>query len=187
MTFWQYVQPIADASPNSDTIGGLLAKLHAVLRDYPSELPLLAPALNDIPCGLKRLKQTSNILPTSDLILLQTTYERLLPQLHQSRDLVQPLHGDANGTNLISTPSGWLWNDFEDTCKGHIAWDLINLDEAGRATYSDAPETAILEPYIALRKLHAIVWVYVLHPEFSGWTEYAKTMLDALRNEVDCF
>lgn len=187
MTFWHYVQPISDASPDPETIGGMLAELHTVLRDYPGDLPLLAPVLNDIPHGLERLKQIGNILPMSDLTLLQTTYDCLLPQLQQSIDLLQPLHGDANGSNLVSTTAGWLWNDFEDTCKGHIAWDLINLDEAGRAAYPNAPDPIVLEPYIALRKLHAIVWIYALQPEFPDWTNYAKAMLDELRNETDDF
>lgn len=184
MTFWRYVQPIPDTSPDPETIGRMLAELHAVLINHHDDLPLLAPPLNDIPCGLERLKQAGDILPISDLTLLQVTYDRLLPQLHQSVDLFQPLHGDANGSNLISTAAGWLWNDFEDTCKGHIAWDLINLDEVGRAAYLNAPDAKVLEPYIALRKLHAIVWVYALQPEFPDWTEYAKAMLDALRNEA---
>jgi len=60
------------------------AELHAVLRDYPGDLPLLAPPLNDIPRGLERLKQLGNILAESDLTLLQTTYDRRLRQLSNS-------------------------------------------------------------------------------------------------------
>ncbi len=181
MTFWQYVQPVSEVPHDPETIGRMLAELHTVLRDYPGDLPLLAPPLSDIPNGLKRLQQAGNILPKSDLTLLQTTYDRLLPQLHQA-DQLQPLHGDANGSNLISTVAGWLWNDFEDTCKGHVAWDLINLDDAGRAAYPNAPDAATLEPYIKLRQLHAIVWVYALQPEFPDWVEHVKVMLDALRD-----
>jgi hypothetical protein len=73
--------------------------------------------------------------------------------IHQSVDRLQPLHVDANNSNLISTAAGWLWNDFEDTCKGHIAWDLINLDDAARAAYPNTPDPAVLEPYIAAMKL----------------------------------
>lgn len=184
MSFWRYVEPVPDASANPETIGRMLAELHRFLCDYPGDLPLLAPALSDIPSGLERLKRSNNILPNSDLILLQATYDRLLPQIHQSADFLQPLHGDANGSNLISTAEGWLWNDFEDTCKGHIAWDLINLDETGRTAYLNAPSAAVLEPYNALRKLHVIVWVYALQPEFPDWIEYVEGMLNTLRNEA---
>lgn len=181
MSFWRYVQPILDAQPNPQLVGQMLADLHTVLLDYPEDLPLLAPPLNDIPRGLERLKQRGDILTTDDLMLLQGTYDRLLPQLHQT-DQLQPLHGDANGANLISTVDGWLWNDFEDTCKGHIAWDLINLDDTAREAYPNAPDNAILELYMQLRQLHGIIWVYALLPELPDWAEPAKIMLDNLRN-----
>ncbi|MFB2980293.1 phosphotransferase [Microseira sp. BLCC-F43] len=181
MTFWRYFQPVSDALPESAIVGRMLAELHAVLRDYPGDLPLLAPPFNDIPRGLERIESAGDILPKSDLMLLQETYNRLLPQLSNSVDLLQPLHGDAHAFNLIPTADGLLWNDFEDTCIGPVAWDLINLDDAGRAAYPDAPDSATLEPYIKMRQLHGIVWVYALLPEFPNWLEYAKIMLDDLR------
>ncbi|HEY9669451.1 MAG TPA: phosphotransferase [Coleofasciculaceae cyanobacterium] len=182
MTFWRYVQPVSDALSESAIAGEMLAELHAVLHDYPGELPLLAPPLNDIPRGLKRLEHAEDRLPVSDLKLLQDTYDQLLSQLNHSVDSVQPLHGDANVSNLIPTAKGLLWNDFEDTCRGSIAWDLINLDDAGRAAYPNAPDLATLEPYFKLRQLHAIVWVYALLPEFSDWLEPAQAMLNGLRD-----
>jgi Phosphotransferase enzyme family len=182
MTFWRYVQPVSDALPESAIVGQMLAQLHAVLRDYPGDLPLLAPPLNDIPRGLERIERAGDILPTSDLKLLQETYDRLLPKLSNSVGLLQPLHGDANALNLIPTADGLLWNDFEDTCIGPVAWDVINLDDEGRAAYPDAPDSATLEPYIKMRQLHGIVWVYALLPEFPNWLAYAKVMLDDLRD-----
>ena len=181
MTFWRYFQPVSDALPESAIVGRMLAELHVVLRDYAGDLPLLAPPLNDIPRGLERIERAGDILPKSDLTLLQETYDRLLPQLNNSASLLQPLHGDANASNLIPTVDGLLWNDFEDTCKGSVAWDLINLDDEGRAAYPDAPDSATLEPYIKMRQLHGIVWVYALLPEFPNWVAHVKVMLDDLR------
>jgi thiamine kinase-like enzyme len=181
MTFWQYVPPVSDVVPESETVGQMLAELHAVLKDYPGELPLLTPPLNDIPRGIERLQLAGNILPANDLELLQETYKILLPQLKSPDDLLYPLHGDAHARNLIPTAKGLLWNDFEDTCMGAIAWDLVNLDEEGRKAYGDIPEPEMLKIYQKVRQLHAIVWVYALSPEFPDWVEYAKAMLDDLR------
>jgi hypothetical protein len=182
MTFWRYFEPVSDTLPAPAIVGRMQAELHAVLRDYPGDLPLLAPPLNDIPRGLYRLQQLGNILSASDLRLLQTTYDRLLPQLTNPVGLLQPLHGDAHAFNLIPTAKGLLWNDFEDTCAGSIVWDLINLDEDGRAAYPNAPDSATLEPYRQMRQLHAIVWVYAMLPELPDWLEPVKAMLDDLRN-----
>jgi hypothetical protein len=181
MTFWRYFDPVSDALPDRAIVGRMQAELHAVLRDYPGDLPPL-PALNDIPRGIDRLKQLGNILPASDLTLVQTTYDRLLPQLTNPVDLLQPLHGDAHALNLIPTAKGLLWNDFEDTCTGSIAWDLINLDDEGIAAYPNAPDLATLQPYRFMRKLHAIVWVYAMLPELPDWRESAKALLDDLRH-----
>ena len=180
ISFWHYFEPISDALPDGATVGRMQAELHAVLRDYPGDLPLLAPPLNDIPRGLERLEQLGNILPESDLTLLQTTYDRVLRQLSNSVSVLQPLHGDAHALNLIPTAKGWLWNDFEDTCTGSIAWDSINLDDEGIAAYPNAPDFATLEPYRKMRQLHAIVWVYAISPELPDWIAPAKTMLDNL-------
>jgi hypothetical protein len=183
LTFWRYVQPVSDVVPQPAETGRMLAQLHDALRNYPGELPLLAPPLNDIPQGLERLELAGNILTTSDLMLLRKTFDRLLPQLNNPVGSLQPLHGDAHALNLIPTAKGLLWNDFEDTCIGPIAWDLINLNDEGRAAYANAPEPEILEPYRKVRQLHAIVWVYALLPEFPDWAEHAKVMLDDLRHE----
>jgi hypothetical protein len=186
MSFWQYVQPISDVAPEPAIVGKMLAQLHTALRDYSGDLPYLAPPLNDIPRGLEQLEHYSDdILTPDDLALLQETSDRLLPQLRDLRDPsepIQPLHGDAHALNLISTAKGLLWNDFEDTCKGSIAWDLVNLDETGRTAYRDTPNPATLELYRQLRQLHGLVWAYVLLPEFPDWTEPAQGMLKNLRD-----
>ncbi|KAF3890077.1 MULTISPECIES: phosphotransferase [Nostocales] len=180
MSFWRYVPPVSDTLPDPAIVGRMLADLHTVLRDYPGELPLLTP-LNDIPRGLERLKQVGNILPESDLTLLQETYDRLLPELDNSVGSLQPLHGDSHAFNLIHTSEGILWNDFEDTCKGSIAWDLINLNDEGISAYPNAPDLGKLEPYHKMRQLHAVVWVYALLPELPDWVEPAKAILNNLR------
>ncbi|MDM9380225.1 phosphotransferase [Chlorogloeopsis sp. ULAP01] len=184
MTFWRYVQPVSDEVPGAVVTGRMLAELHDILRDYPSELPLLTAPLNDIPRGLERLKRIGNILTASDLMLLQETYDLLLPQLSNPVGSWQPLHGDAHSLNLLPTAQGLLWNDFEDTCTGSIAWDLINLSDEGKAAYRNIPEPEILEPYYKLRQLHAIVWVYALLPEFPDWVTHAKLILDKLRDRL---
>ncbi|MBE9211520.1 aminoglycoside phosphotransferase family protein [Plectonema cf. radiosum LEGE 06105] len=183
MTFWQYVPRVSDIIPDSGTVGKMLAELHAVLKDYPGELPLLAPPFNDIPRGIERLQQVGNILSAEDLQLLRETYDTSIGKFNNSRVPLQPLHGDAHAYNLIPTAKGLVWNDFEDTCMGSVSWDLINLDDAGRKAYSDIPDLEMLEIYQTLRKIHGIVWVFSLSPEFPDWVEYAQTMLNELRGD----
>ncbi|HAA28796.1 MAG TPA: antibiotic transporter [Cyanobacteria bacterium UBA8553] len=187
MSFWRYAQPVSDAVPDLAVTGRMLAELHSVLRNYPGDLPLLAAPLNDIPHGLERIERVGNILTASDLTFLRDVYEHLLPQLSKPVEPVQPLHGDAHAYNLIPTADGLLWNDFEDTCIGPVAWDLssmVDYEGTMAAAYPNAPNPATLEPYRKARQLHGIVWVYALLPELPDWAQQAKTSLDDLRDRI---
>lgn len=184
ISFSRYVAPVSEQAPALEVAGRMLAELHGALRDYPGELPLLAPPLEDIPRGLERLERLGVVLPPSELSMLRRVADRLLPALREPRASDQPLHGDAHAYNLIPTAEGPLWNDLEDTCRGPIAWDLSTLsDPEGRmlGAYPDAPPAATLEPYRQVRLLHAAVWVFALSPEVDEWVDYARGMLDLLR------
>jgi aminoglycoside/choline kinase family phosphotransferase len=75
------------------------------------------------------------------------------------------------------------WSAFEDTCLGPVAWDLASLDTDGEAlaAYPEPPDAASLELFRDVRKLHAVVWVYALLPEFPAWAQYVAPILDHLR------
>ena len=53
MSFWRYLSPAGQEPAAEATIGSMLRDLHAELRGYPGQLPLLAP-LHDIPSFLAR-------------------------------------------------------------------------------------------------------------------------------------
>ncbi|MDC0707200.1 aminoglycoside phosphotransferase family protein [Stigmatella sp. ncwal1] len=186
VTFWRYVPATSAALPDAPLAGRMLADLHTALRDYPGPLPLLAPPLNDIPRALERLEQAGNILPADSLLLLRKSYERLLPRLSESAlGPLQPLHGDAHVYNLIPVADGWLWNDFEDTCRGPIGWDLASMDSDGQAlaAYPGAPGRESLELFRKVRRLHAITWGYALIEQFPDWGPHVASMLEALRQK----
>jgi thiamine kinase-like enzyme len=186
MTFWNYARPISDDVPSAETTGRMLAELHALLRGYPGVLPLLAPPLNDIPRGLERIERRGTLAP-ADLAFLRDAYERLAPALLEPAAALQPLHGDAHAYNIIQTAEGPLWNDFEDTCLGPVAWDLSSMvDDSGAmaAAYPDAPDAEALEPYRAARLLHATVWVYALAEELPDWFAHADRLRTALRERL---
>lgn len=184
VSFWRHVQPASDAVPDAPVAGRMLAELHAALRDYPGALPLLAPPRNDIPRGLERLERAGDILPAEDVAMLRGMYERLLSELDLAAlGPAQPIHGDAHVYNLIAVAGGWLWNDFEDTCLGPVAWDLASLDSDGAAlaAYPGPPEPGSLDVLRKLRLLHGVVWVYALLPEYPDWAEQVAPVLDELR------
>jgi hypothetical protein len=184
ISFWSYVPPVSEEPPTPEVTGRMLAELHGVLRDYPGELPLLAPPLCDIPRGLERLERMRDVLEASDVAMLRRVADRLLPAIESTSAPLQPLHGDAHAYNLISSTRGLVWNDFEDACRGPVAWDLSSLgDPEGRllAAYPGAPSPEELVLYRQVRLLHVVVWVFALLPEVDEWAAHARDMLDAVR------
>ena len=184
ISFWSYVTPVSDALPAPAVAGRMLVQLHEALREYPGELPLLAPPLNDIPRGLARLEGLPAVIPASEVAMLRRVADRLLPAVESSPAPRQPLHGDAHVYNLIPAAQGLLWNDFEDVCQGPVAWDLSTLsDPEGEmlAAYPGAPDPETLAACRQVRLLQAAVWVLALVPEVDEWAGYARGMLDALR------
>jgi hypothetical protein len=164
MSFWRYVDS-SRALPGEATIGSMLRDLHAALRGYPGQAPVLAP-LGDIPAFLAR---PHTILTAYQATALAAAYARLTAELDP--DPARPLHGDAGAGNLMATGGGWVWHDFEDTCSGPVAWDVAASTASQRldgrrilAAYGDPVDAAKLEVCQQLRRLHLTVW-YALYSE----------------------
>jgi Phosphotransferase enzyme family len=165
MSFWRYVDSPGDTLPDEATIGSMLRDLHAALRGYPGQAPVLAP-LGDIPAFLAR---PHTILTADQAAALAAAFARLTAEL--APHPAQPLHGDAGAGNLMATGGGWVWHDFEDTCPGPVAWDLAASTASQRldgsrilAAYGDPVNTVQLAVCQQLRRLHLTVW-YALYAE----------------------
>ncbi len=165
MSFWRYVDSSGDAPPDEVTTGSMLRDLHAALRGYPGQAPVLAP-LRDIPAFLAR---PHTILTPAQAAAVAAAYARLTAELGPYP--AQPLHGDAGAGNLMAAGTGWIWHDFEDTCSGPVAWDLAASTANQRldgprvlAAYGDAVDAAQLAVCQQLRRLHLTVW-YALYTE----------------------
>jgi hypothetical protein len=99
---------------------------------------------------------------------------------------VRPLHGDAHPANLLSTPHGVVWNDFEDAWRGPLCWDLAcmlgspHID--GRAVvdaYPAALPADELDVCLRLRELQAVTWTALLATRFPEREAQAKQTLAA--------
>jgi Ser/Thr protein kinase RdoA (MazF antagonist) len=167
MSFWTYRRLDADAWPGEATIGSMLRDLHAALRSFPGSPPVLAP-LGDIPAFLAR---PQTLLSATDVCVLTETFSRLMADLAPASRPGQVLHGDAGASNLRAADGGWVWYDFEDTCRGPVAWDLAATTASPRlersrilAAYGDSVDAAQLDACEQLRRLHLTIW-YALYAE----------------------
>lgn len=86
-------------------------------------------------------------------------------------------------SNLLRTPAGLRWTDFEDTCAGPVEWDLACLalsaapdaDEALEA-YGRRHDDA-LEIFIEARRLQGAVWTALVAERHPGLRQRAEERL----------
>jgi Ser/Thr protein kinase RdoA (MazF antagonist) len=88
----------------------------------------------------------------------------------ESRLPVQALHGDISLRNLLRTPRRVVWNDFEDTFRGPVHWDVASY--VGSLRIHGASERFVREmlaaygwddehelaPFLAAQDVYDEVW-----------------------------
>jgi hypothetical protein len=114
VALWRYTPHDPEALVGVAELVDMLGPLHGALRDFPGTLSPDGPA-GDLSRVLAVLER-DGVLDPGVLALLRAEGSRLgglvaaLP--------AQPLHGDAHPGNVLVTPSGPVWNDFEDAWRG---------------------------------------------------------------------
>ncbi|MFE3542780.1 aminoglycoside phosphotransferase family protein [Nocardia sp. NPDC059177] len=164
MTFWQYVERDLTTEPDYVRNAALVADLHLALRDYPAELPFLSAAEpRTVTAGLDALTGCPELLPAADLERARMEWALLEP-LASSRiafdaefpgTTLQPVHGDAPAYNIVATPTGPLYADFELVTLGPAEWDLAAFGPDAAAAYDTAAQG------LGLRRLDARVLRFV--------------------------
>jgi hypothetical protein len=162
---WHHEPHDPGYTPSPAEVAARLFDLHEALADLPAQLPRHGPC-DDLVRALPLVP-----LPSRVLALLRAENERLRAAL--DRFPARPLHGDAHPGNLLATPSGLMWNDFEDTWLGPLGWDLACLATSSRvdgaaavAAYAGTVPEDELSTCVKLRELFGVVWRFVLADRF---------------------
>jgi hypothetical protein len=133
MTFVEWI-PDVEPGPGRDTaadlddahgLGRRLRELHDALKPFPGELGGLRELREDIERLLGQLRPADT--HESDTIAsLRERLEALRAVVFESGLPTQALHGDVSLRNLLRTPRRVVWNDFEDTFRGPVHWDVAS-------------------------------------------------------------
>ncbi|HEV7648907.1 MAG TPA: aminoglycoside phosphotransferase family protein [Actinophytocola sp.] len=176
IALWRYVEHDPSALVGPASLVSMLAELHAAARDFPGTLAADGPRAD-----LDRvLTFLSGSLDPGLSRLLAADGARLggavaaLP--------AQPLHGDAHPGNVLVTPSGPMWNDFEDAWRGPPAWDYACVAGSGRpgdwaSAVSGRVDEAGLAMCRALREVFAVAWQQLLAHYFPARAGQARAAL----------
>jgi Ser/Thr protein kinase RdoA (MazF antagonist) len=152
MTFVELVDGRGQHEPlgsrdDAERFGRALRVLHEALAPYDGDLAGFADLGRDIE-RLRRALRPSAELSAERIDSLGERLAALRETLFAVSLPVQALHGDASIGNLLRTPGGLLWNDFEDTFRGPVGWDVsgyvISLEWRGA---DDAFVDRALEAY----------------------------------------
>lgn len=171
ITFWELVETTPDHQAYRAADPEVAAALHLALAAYPGELPFLAPFNGALP-AMVEAAEGSPLLSAQDVDRLHAQWHALAPVLadedaFQARfgpTTVQPIQGDAPVHNVIRSPRGLLFADFEDVCRGPVEWDLAGLGAEAVAAYDDSVENLdlrrtdprLVEAMDAARRVQAV-------------------------------
>jgi hypothetical protein len=175
VTLWHYTRHDPDHRYSPAEIAKSLGRVHEALREYPGELPRRGP-LDDIDRIFTRHGEAiGDALPR-----LRSEAARIEAALPTGP--VQALHGDAHPGNVIATPDGPCWLDFEDTWRGPLAWDVATLvkqsDPSALDAYPGEVDESAFGPFLELRRLLGTLWQFVVAERFPERLEKAHKAVD---------
>lgn len=186
LTLWEFVEHDRNYVAGIDEVGPFLRDLHAVLRGYKGEMRRMSP-VTEIPGWLDEVERW-DVVPEEDMAMLRRGYARISKEIDMLSLPEQPIHGDAHRKNVLKTCRGLVWTDFEDACRGPVAWDLgcfvrtSGEDFAKALTeYGGSFDAAELQPFFDARDLQGALWGTILSTRFPGRKERAGEWMKICR------
>lgn len=170
MTFCEWIEDprATDLEVGAERLGRALRELHDELAGFAGELPGFGDLRDDIERLHRRLRPAPG-LPAEEIESLRERLQGLA--VFGEPWPAQALHGDASLMNLLRDGTGRLvWNDFEDTFRGPVQWDLAGYamslewrgaDIAFVARALDAyggVDRGELAPFTAVHHVYDAIW-----------------------------
>ena len=171
MTFSEWIPGVEPSTHLDDAhqLGRALRDLHDELRPFGGDLGSLRGLREDIE-RLHGQLQPADADEADAISSLRARLDALGPAVFESTLPTQALHGDVSLRNLLRTPQRLVWNDFEDTFRGPVHWDMagyvISLTTHGASSrfvrgMLDAyrwHDTDRLRPFIAAHHVYDGIW-----------------------------
>lgn len=203
--------PELEYMANLEQLGRFMGRIHAV----GALVPFLERQRLDVAWGESAMRHVleSGLLPAHLSHSYRAVTAELLSTIRQifhTVNRLQPirLHGDCHPGNMLWTPTGPFFVDFDDTCMGPAIQDLwmcLSGDRREQAiqlshilkgyqmffTFNRA-ELTLIEPLRTLRMMHHAAWIAqrwedpafpIAFPWFNG-PRYWEEQVNALQEQV---
>lgn len=182
ISLWPFVEHRAAAEPDLAAAGAALKRVHAALAPYEGALPPYFEAVADC-AALAEAEDAMAAASPDDRRFLAGLVRAGLERLPAESAGWVALHGDTHLGNVMITPDGPIWADFEAVCRGPLEWDLLDRPEAFLAPFGKL-DAELLGRLGALRRACVAVWCWAdaeRDPEFRAAAEHHTARL---RNEA---
>jgi len=179
MTLWEYVAHRPAEEGDGPVAAEALREIHRALAAYAGQLPSFATALD----GCRRLLLEETALPALDRVdkaFLLAEHDRLRGLPAMGAIVPGAIHGDPHLGNVLMTPGGPRWTDWESACVGPLEWDLASLPETALAAVP-AVNRELLAVLGDLRSVCVAVWCWAEPDRAPEKREAAEYHLRRLR------
>ena len=144
VTFWTYYEPapFRELAPADYALA--LQRLHAGMRKIDLTTPHFMDRVTDNQQDVASRDVTPE-LPDADRVLLANTLRSLRRSIVDRGAPEQLLHGEPHLWNVLTTKSGPLFIDFENSVRGPIEFDLAWVPKEVSEHYPDADQELVGE------------------------------------------
>jgi hypothetical protein len=178
VTLWERLDNDPESEPSPAALAGSLRELHHVLMRFDGELPAFSASLDRARTTLWDDAQMEALL-LADRSMLRSAYDRLLAEVRARHMLLRPLHGEAHDRNVLVTPNGLRWIDFEGACIGPLEWDLAFLPDRALDEFPEV-DTNLLARLRTLNSARVATWCFARW-EFPELRWHARFHLEQVR------
>ena len=178
VTFWTYYRSVADRGSPPD-YAAALHRLHEAMRS----VEIVAPHFTERIATAERLlthRHETPALVDGDRRLLLDTLREAGQAVRSRADEDQLLHGEPHPGNLLGTPDGLLFIDFETCCRGPVEFDVAHVPDEVSLHYPDVDQVLLQE---CRRLVLAMVaaWRWDVCDEFPDGHRHGSNILRLLR------
>jgi aminoglycoside phosphotransferase (APT) family kinase protein len=178
-TWWTYYESMAPGPGWPGDYAEALAGLHRGLRS----VEMVTPHFLDRATEAERLathRDETPALAEDDRQLLLSTLQDARERIRSRGAAEQLLHGEPHPGNLLNTPEGLLFIDFETCCRGPVEFDVAHVPQHVSAHYPDVDPVLLAEcRRLALAMVAA--WRWDVRDEFPHGPRHGRDILAILR------
>jgi hypothetical protein len=179
VTLWERLTKDSNRVVSGEQVGRSLGLVHEAMTRITVELPSVRICLERTRTALFDDARMA-ALATEDRDFLRHAFAELMLRLDDHTFTEQGLHGEPHDGNLLTTPEGLRWIDFEDACRGPLEWDLAFLTDEGRSVFKNI-DRPLLELLTTLNSARVATWCWV-QARFPEMRTHGEHHLDLVRS-----